>query len=147
MDHRSEGTNSTIEPFNPIEPISKCVGEMSVTYDTFVKEMLDRFPFLQAECNAYMDEDDPLPYVALGAVLIPWLEACLEARDVANIAKVCDFLEATAAEGSNNALLDDLIGIEIGEWLPGVGERNLLLSHFGPHTQRACSYHISRLPD
>jgi hypothetical protein len=117
-----------------------------MTYGTFVKEMLDRFPFLRNECLSYMDDDDPLPYVAIGAVLIPWLKACLEARDVENIVKACDFLELAADAGRADSRLDDLIAIEIGEWLPEVSERNLLVSNFGSNTLRACSYHISRLP-
>jgi hypothetical protein len=120
---------------------------MSVTYETFVKEMLDRFPFLRDECVAYMDEDDPLPYVAIGCVLNPWLEVCLEAHDMANIAKAYVFLEAVAVDSRSDVRLDDLIGIEVGEWLQEIGDRKLLLSHFGPETQRVCSYHISRLPD
>ena len=117
-----------------------------MTYETFVTEMLDRFPFLREECLVYMDDDDPLPYVAIGAVLIPWLRVCLEGRDVENIANACEFLEVAADAGRIDSRLDDLIGIEIGEWLPEVRERNLLLSNFGPSTLRACSYHISRLP-
>ncbi|QNI32790.1 hypothetical protein H7849_01960 [Alloacidobacterium dinghuense] len=118
-----------------------------MTYETFVKEMLNWLPILHDECMAYMDEDDPLPYVAVGCVLNPWLEACLEAHDVANIAKACEFLEVVSAEGKSDGRLDDLIGIEIGEWLPEIRERKLLLSHLGPETQRVCSYHISRLPE
>jgi hypothetical protein len=117
-----------------------------MTYETFVKEMIDWFPFLRKECLSYMDADDPLPYVAVGAVLIPWLKVCLEARDLENIVKACEFLEVAAYEGRTDPHLDDLIAIEIGEWLPEVSERNLLLSNFGPNTLRACSYHISRLP-
>jgi hypothetical protein len=109
-------------------------------------EMLDRLPFLRQECLSYMDDDDPLPYVAIGAVLIPWLKVCLEARDMESIAKACDFLEVAAHEGRTDLRLDNLISVEIGEWLPEVNERHLLLSNFGPSTLRACSYHISRLP-
>lgn len=108
-----------------------------MTYETFVKEMLDRFPFLRKECLSYMDDDDPLPYVAIGAVLIPWLEVCLEAHDVENIVKACDLLEVAADEGRTDSRLNDLIAIEIGEWLPEVSERNLLLSNFGSNTLRA----------
>jgi len=118
-----------------------------MTYDTFVKAMLDQFPFLREECLAYMDDDAPLPYVAIGAVFIPWLEVCLKAHDVVKVAEACDFLEAVADNGRADSRLDDLIRIEIGEWLPEVLERKLLLSHFGPHTQRACRYHLVRLPN
>jgi hypothetical protein len=117
-----------------------------MTYETFVKEMLDRFPFLRRECLSYMDEENPLPYVAVGCVLIPWLKVCLEAQDIENILRACDFLEAAADEGRIDSRLDDLIAIEVGEWLPEVNEKNLLLSNFGPNTLRACSYHIGRLP-
>jgi len=116
-----------------------------MTYDTFFKSMVEQFPFLKEECLAYMDDDDPLPYVALGAVFIPWLGACLKAQDVSKVAKACDFIESAAADGQADSRLDQLIGIEIGEWLPEVLERDLLLSLFGPHTKRACHYHIIRL--
>jgi hypothetical protein len=118
-----------------------------MTYETFVKEMLDQFPALGAQCYAYMDEEEPLPYVAIGCVLIPWLKSRLEAHDMANITKACGFLEVAAAEGKSDSRLDDLIGIEIGEWLPEAPERKLLLSYLGPNTQRTCSYHITRLSD
>ena len=88
-----------------------------------------------------------MPYVAIGAVFIPWLEVCLKACDVPKIAKACDFLEAAADNGRADSRLDDLIAIEIGEWLLEVLDRKLLLSHFGPNTQRVCRYHIVRLPD
>jgi hypothetical protein len=120
---------------------------MSLTYETFVKEMLDWFPFLSSECDSYMDEDEPLPYLAVGCVLNPWIEARLAEHDVANILRACQFLEIASTEGRSDARLAGLIRIEIGEWLPEVEERSLLLSHFGSETRILCSYHISRLPD
>ena len=116
-----------------------------MTYDTFVCSMIDQFPFLREGCLQYMDDNDPLPYVALGTVFIPWLEARLKAQDVDNVAKACAFMEAVASGGNANSRLDDLIGVEIGEWLPEVLERELLLSHLGPNTKRACHHHLARL--
>ena len=118
-----------------------------MVYETFVEEMLNRFPALRAECYGYMDETEPLPYVAIGCVLIPWPEACLQTRDVEGIARVCDFLELTASESRSDLRFDDLIGIEIGEWLPEARERELLLSNLGPNTRRACRYRLDRLQD
>ena len=118
-----------------------------MVYETFVEEMLKRFPALRTECYGYMDETEPLPYIALGCVLIPCLEACLQAGDVAEIAKICDFLELTASESRSDSRFDDLIGVEIGEWLPMARARDLLLSNLGPNTRRACRYHLDRLPD
>lgn len=117
-----------------------------MTFETFVTEMLDHFPALGAACSAYMDEHESLAYVAVGCVLLPWLKTCLEAHDLANVIEVCRFLEVAAAEGQTDPLLDELIGVEIGEWLPEAPERKLLLSHFGPQTLRSCRYHIARLP-
>lgn len=116
-----------------------------MTYDTFVKNMIEQFPFLREECLGYMGNDSPLPYVAVGAVFIPWLEACLKAQDVNKVANACAFIEAAANDGKADSRLNDLIGIEIGEWLPEVLDRDLLLSHFGPNTKRACHHHIVRL--
>jgi hypothetical protein len=116
-----------------------------VTYDTFVENMIEQFPFLREESLVYMGDDDPLPYVAVGAVFIPWLAACLKAQDVHKVAKACSFIEDAASEGQTDSRLDNLIRIEIGEWLPEVLDRDLLLSHFGPNTKRACRHHIGRL--
>ena len=116
-------------------------------YATVVQEMLNRFPALSDECHAYMDQPEPLPYVAIGCVLIPWLEACLEALNIEEIAKICDFIESLADEGKSDSRLDELIGIEIGERIPELRERKLLLSQLGPNTQRACRHHIDRLND
>ena len=116
-----------------------------MTFETFVEEMLARFPFLRTECSSYMDDNEPLAYVAFGCVLNPWLDSCLNARDIANITKACEFLEASAIDSRSDARLNDLIAVELGEWLPEVRERDLLLSYLGHETRRVCSYHISRL--
>jgi hypothetical protein len=118
-----------------------------MTYESFVRELLHAFPALSNECYGYMDEREPLSYVAMGCVLIPWLQKCLEARDTEGIARVCDFLETVASEGIRDSRFTDLIAIEIGEWLSEARERKLLLSHLGPNTRRACSYYIDRLQD
>ena len=117
-----------------------------MTYDMFVQEMLAWFPFLRAKCMAYMDEDEPLASIALGCVFNPWLEESLNAGDVANVTKACKFLEHALVEGKSDDRIENLIAIEIGEWLPEVKKNKLLLSNLGPETLSACSYHISRLP-
>jgi hypothetical protein len=113
-----------------------------MTFETFVQDLLARFPFLREECSAYMDDEEPLAYLAFGCVLNPWLERCLETRDVANVIKLCDFLEAAALDSRSDERLSDLIAIELGEWLPGLREKNLLLSRLGHETQRVCSYPV-----
>jgi hypothetical protein len=121
------------------------LGDFRMVYETFVKNMVEQFPFLREECLRYMDEDDPLPYIALGVVFIPFLEDCLKAREEVKIGKACAFIEAAAADGNSDFLLNQLIGIEIGEWIRSVSEIEILLSHLGPNTKRACRYHIARL--
>jgi hypothetical protein len=116
-----------------------------MTFETFVQNMLARFPFLREECSAYMDDKEPLAYIAFGCVLNPWLQRCLETRDTANVIKICHFLEDSALDSRSDKRLSDLIAIELGEWLPGLRERDLLISHLGHETQRVCRYHISRL--
>ena len=106
--------------------------------------MLAQFPFLREECSAYVDDEEPLAYIAFGCVY-SWLERCLETCDIANVIKICQFFEASALDSRSDERLRDLIAIELGEWLPGLRERNLLLSHLRHETQRVCSYHISRL--
>ena len=118
-----------------------------MTFETFVQEMLDRFPFLRAECMGYMDEDEPLAYIALGCVFNPWLKTSLEAQDIANVTQACEFLEFVLVEGKSDDRIDNLVAIEIGEWLPELREKDLLISHLGPETRRVCSYYISRLPE
>jgi hypothetical protein len=102
-----------------------------MTFETYVQEMLARFPFLREECSVYINDEEPLAYIAFGCVLNPWLERCLETRDIANVIKICDFLEASALDSRSDERLRDLIVIELGEWLPGLRERSLLLSTSG----------------
>ncbi len=116
-----------------------------MTFATFVEDMLARFPFLQAECLTYMDDDEPLAYVAFGCVLNPWFASRLRDRDFANVTRVCEFLEALAVDSRSDGRLHDLLVIELGEWLREAPEKDLLMSHLGPETRRVCTRHVSRL--
>jgi hypothetical protein len=73
-----------------------------MTFETFVQDMLARFPFLRELCSAYMDDEEPLAYIAFGCVLTPWLERCLETRDIAKVTKICQFLEASALDSRSS---------------------------------------------
>ena len=42
-----------------------------MTFETLVQDMLAQFPFLREECSAYMDDEEPLAYIAFGCVLTP----------------------------------------------------------------------------
>ena len=116
-----------------------------MTFATFVEDILARFPFLQAECLTYMDDDEPLAYVAFGCVLNPWFASRLRDRDFTNVTRVCEFLEALAVDSRSDGRLHDLLFIELCEWLREAPDKDLLMSHLGPETRKVCANHVSRL--
>jgi hypothetical protein len=105
-----------------------------------VSELLTRFPYLRAACRDYMDDAEPLPYIAFGCVLIPFLEEALASPNVAVVEEICEYLEAVARESRSDSRMMDLLKIEIGEWLPSVAHQDILAPRLGSETKRICGY-------
>lgn len=114
-----------------------------MTYDSFVTALLARFPSLRAELNVYMTDDEPLPYVAFGATLIPLLEKALDENDTSLIQEICNFIESVSDSGREDVRLDNLVYIELGEWLPSVPQKETLLSFLGAETKRVLQWQRS----
>ena len=83
-------------------------------------------------------EGEELPYVVFGSFLIPVLETALEDRDTERIASVCTFLEEAAA--SADVALEQLLLVEVGEWLGGTKWENEVAPSLGEQTKRVCRY-------
>jgi hypothetical protein len=85
-----------------------------------------------------MADEEPLPYVASGCLLIPLLEIALEENDTSLIQEICTFLESVSNESRNDMRLAGLVKIELGEWLPSVQQKDMLLPFLGTETRRVC---------
>jgi hypothetical protein len=114
-----------------------------MNYATVVSDMFSRFPKLEAVYRAefaYMESDEPAPYIVFGSIFIPALTTGLERGDLGTILPLCAFLEdVSLAAREDNSLLG-LVKIEIAEWLRWVTNEDRLAPWLGPETKRICNY-------
>lgn len=113
-----------------------------MTYDDIVLALFHRFPKLEARWKAefpYLKDEAP-PYVVFGSLLIPALEEALEACDLGRILPFCAFLEDAAEAARTNTKLEELLHIEIGEWLGATSYAPLIAPWLGVETKRICAY-------
>jgi hypothetical protein len=95
-----------------------------------------------------MDAHEPLPYVAIGCVLIPNLERALAEGELAHIVKICAYLEDVAVSSCSDKMLETLLHIEletllhieIGEWIGYAAHEDRLAPWLGPETKRISGY-------
>jgi hypothetical protein len=114
-----------------------------MTYETVVPELFELFPSLRADYETefeYMGDEPPLGYLAFGSVLVPALERALKEEDLSSVASICSFLEDAAQSGRKDARLEELLRVEIGEWLGWAQNEELLAKYLGPETKRICGY-------
>ena len=118
--------------------------DSEVTYETVIDEMLLHFPALRQQLYDYIYVEDgetkSLPFAAFGSVLLPHLERALSESDLATILKTCAFLEDASLSSRMDPDLNNLIGIEIGEWLAWTSYESLIGPFLGPETKRICRY-------
>jgi hypothetical protein len=113
-----------------------------VTYESVFRDLFTRMPELEPlyrEQFSYL-EGEELPYVVFGSFLIPVLETALEDRDTESIRSVCAFLEEAATSAGTDAALEQLLLIEIGEWLSGTRWEAEVVPSLGEQTKRICRY-------
>lgn len=114
-----------------------------MNYATVVSDMFSRFPKLEAVYRlefAYMEDDEPAPYMVFGSILIPALATAVERGDLGMILPLCAFLEdVSLAARQDNSLLG-LVKVEIGEWLGWVANEDRLAPWLGSETKRICNY-------
>jgi len=114
-----------------------------MTYETVVPELFSRFPEMRARYStdfAYMGDDEPLPYTVFGSLVIPSLEAALERQDLGAILRICAYLEDVAASTKVDNRLTALLQVEVGEWLGGAANEELLSPWLGAETKRISGY-------
>jgi hypothetical protein len=113
-----------------------------VTYATAVRELFVRMPDLDPlyrERFSYLGGED-LPYVVFGAFLIPVLETALDEQNAERVRSICSYLEKAAANATADAGLEQLLRVEIGEWLNGTAWESEVSSMLGDETKRICRY-------
>lgn len=113
-----------------------------MTYETAIAELFDRFPDLRARYDGeftYMD-GEATPYLVFGSLLIPSLEAALERHDLKTILTICAYLEDAAESARDDAGLRELLRVEVGEWLGGMANEELLAPWLGTETKKVCRY-------
>jgi hypothetical protein len=113
-----------------------------VTYQSVVRDLFMRMPDLEPIYRkrfSYLDGEE-LPYVVFGSFLVPELETALENRDTERIRAICAFLEEAAASASTDAGLEQLLLVEIGEWLGGTQREAEIAPSLGDQTKRLCRY-------
>jgi hypothetical protein len=113
-----------------------------VTYETVISELFMRIPDLQPLYQKRFDylEGEVLPYVVFGSFLIPVLETALEESDTKRISAICAFLEEAATSAGTDAGLEELLLVEIGEWLGGTRLEAEIEPSLGEQTKRVCRY-------
>ena len=79
-------------------------------------------------------------YIVFGTVLMPALEQALATGDLSSILPICAFLEDVAEAAEDDPRLEDLLLVEVGEWLGGVANEESLTPWLGMKTKRICRY-------
>jgi len=92
---------------------------------------------LYREQFSYLDGEDS-PYAVFGSFLKPVLEAALERHDEERIRSICAYLEEAAI--SQDRGLEQLLGVEIGEWLNGTSWEAEVGPYLGEMTKQICRY-------
>ncbi len=114
----------------------------TVTYESVVRELFARIPGLVPLYNeqfSYLDRED-LPYVVFGTFLIPVLETALEDHDAERVKSICAHLEEAAASAKTDAGLEQLLRVEIGEWLSRTPWEAEVAAILGEETKRISRY-------
>jgi hypothetical protein len=112
-----------------------------MTYENAIDEALIHIPELRAmDTLHYLDEIPPLPYIIFGCLLIPILENALSVGDLKTILRVCAFLEEASESARHDGMLQELIHIEIGEWLGSTSFEEQIRPWLGIETKRVCGY-------
>ena len=110
-------------------------------YESAIPELFTRFPHLEALYQsqlAYLADEEPLPYVVFGDILVPSMEAALNSGDTSMISALCEYLEDAAA--SEDTRLENLLGVEVGEWLGFAVNADQLSPFMGEKTKQICGY-------
>ncbi len=114
-----------------------------MTYETVVAELFRRFPEMLARYRAeyaYTGDEEPLPYIVFGGLVMPSLEAALERQDLGAILPLCAYLEDVAVSAKADRALENLFIVEVGEWLGWAAHEELLSAWLGAETKRLCGY-------
>lgn len=118
------------------------VYDETVTYESVIRELFAQMPDLEPIYRVQFDymAGDDLPYVVFGSFLIPQMEAALTSHDFERVRSICAYLEEVASSASTDAGLQNLLKVEIGEWLSGTQWEAEVEPYLGDETKRRCRY-------
>jgi hypothetical protein len=105
--------------------------------------MLSRLPRLATAYHAkfaYMDDEEPGPYIVFGSVLVPALAEALEEGDLGTILPICAFLEDASIDARKDNGLAALLKAEVSEWLGWAANEDRLAPWLGSETKLICNY-------
>ncbi len=122
---------------------SKFLSRIGMNYDTVVTDLFNRFPRLQTVLETrfdFMGDEPSIQYIVFGSVLIPALEEALSAGNLGLILPICAFLEDVADSSKEDSGLENLLRVEVGEWLGGAANESILSPWLGKETKRICGY-------
>jgi len=112
-----------------------------MTYESAIPELFKRVPYLRARYESelgYLADEEPLPYVIFGDILVPSLGVAMDDGDASMIGAICEYLEDLAM--SEDPHLENLLGVEVGEWLGYAANVDQLAPFLGERTKRICGY-------
>ncbi|MGC2636001.1 MAG: hypothetical protein WA294_02410 [Acidobacteriaceae bacterium] len=114
----------------------------TMDYGSAVRDLFERLPDLEPmyrEQFSYL-ADEELPYVVFGSFLVPVLEIALKARDAGRVTSICAYIEEAAEDARTDAQLENLLRVEIGEWLSGTELEADVAPYLGEQTERVSGY-------
>jgi hypothetical protein len=114
-----------------------------MTYESVVTELFERFPKLQSTWESefdYMAGETKIQYIVFGSLLIPALDMALSEGNLGVILPVCAFLEDVAEAAQTDRKLENLLNVEVGEWLGWMKNEAQLAPWLGSETKRICRY-------
>ena len=77
-----------------------------------------------------------MPYIVFGSFLIPVIETALEDHDAERVRSICAYLEEVTVSASTDADLEQLLRVEIGEWLSGMPSEAEVATYLGEQPKR-----------
>lgn len=125
-----------------VPPVRRLNYDGTVTYESVIRDLFASLPDLvplYREQMSYLG-DEVLPYVVFGSFLVPVMETALEDQDVERVRSICAYLEEAAVSATTDAGLEQLLLVEIGEWLSGTRLEAEVAPSLGEQTKRVCRY-------
>jgi hypothetical protein len=111
-----------------------------MTINTIIEEMFKTFPELLQEETESALENSELPYVVFGDLFVKWIESSVATNNQESLQRIGIFLEEAAIASRKDPALENLLEIEIGEWLGFMRFEERINPYLGPEIRRVTGY-------